>query len=733
MSQSTTSTKERIPDDSPASLGGVWDALLAHVNPTEYRPVRSPDVSAVPLVSRRGQPYYILANRRHATYLRLTPEDYYLWNLMDGARSMNDLLFEYFTKFGALAFDRVAQLVLHLRQDHMLVDAALDLYASLRKKLQKSRNVARVCWEVLSGQRVFKIRHIDGAVEAFHQWVGWLFYTPPMQILYVGLSVVGGWFFVQHLASGRYPLFQAGGSYTKGLLLLFLLNSASIMVHEASHALTCKHYGAHVNSGGCMLYYGMPAFFVDTTDVWTKPSRARIATSWAGPYSGLILAGLGAIIVQAFPDSRAAPVLHRLSFLWILILLFNLIPLLELDGYFMLIDWLELPLLRARAVAFFSRELWRRLRRREPLKGEDRLLAWYGALSVTVSIAFIALGVLSWRYRFRALTQVLWSGGMGSKALLVLLLLLLSLPLMTGLGSQALSATRTASRWTRHQLRRPHGWTLRERETLLCTVRFLSPLSAAELSEIASRMAHHSFRPGEIVYRRGTEADRFYVIERGVAEVLLWDERVPYRYLTRGDYFGEHALLERVGHLATVRADGRLSVLSLGRGDFDRLLGTHVATPPSPVVEKLHACMALTEFPLFARLSSRELDAVAARLVRERFSPGAVIFEEGQAGDAFYLVESGQAEVLVGGQRIGTLARGSCFGETALLLNRPRMATVRALTPLDVFTLRRPDFEALTATALRKEAAAMEVVARSRLNHIRRRLGRSMAGRRRRR
>src|SRR5207247_4023685 len=83
----------------------------------------------------------------------------------------------------------------------------------------------------------------------------------------------------------------------------------------------------------------------------------RIVTSWAGPYSGLILAGAGAIMVQALPNSSMAPILHRLSFLWILILLFNLIPLLELDGYFMLIDWLEMPMLRARAVAFFRREL----------------------------------------------------------------------------------------------------------------------------------------------------------------------------------------------------------------------------------------------------------------------------------------------------------------------------------------------------------------------------------------
>ena len=92
-------------DDSAVSFGGLWDALQAHLDPAAYRPVRAAGVTTVPLMTRRGQPYYILANRRHASYLRLTPEDYYLWTLMDGARSIKDLLFEYFTKFGALAFD----------------------------------------------------------------------------------------------------------------------------------------------------------------------------------------------------------------------------------------------------------------------------------------------------------------------------------------------------------------------------------------------------------------------------------------------------------------------------------------------------------------------------------------------------------------------------------------------------------------------------------------------------
>ncbi len=727
MAIKTASVWQRLADgdagrsssDSADSAGskGIWDALREHLNPALYRPMRAPEVSAFPLSTRRGQQYYILANRGRSKYLRLAPDDHHLWTLMDGTRSVKDLIFEYFTSFGTLAFDRVAQLVLHLRLERMFADPVLNVFTSVRRILgtRRSRSITSVFWQVVSGQRNFQIRRIDGLIEGLHRHGGWLLYTTPMQVLYVVVCLVGGWLFIQHTMSGRYALFQSSGSYTKGLGLLFLLNYFTIMVHEASHALTCKHYGAHVNGAGVMLYYGLPAFFVDTTDVWTKPARGRIATSWAGPYSGVILAGIAAIVVEAMPASPAAVTLHRLSFLWILILLFNLIPMLDLDGYFMLVDWLEMPMLRARAAAFFRKDLWQRLRRREALTGQERFLAWFGGFSLAFSLALIISAVYSWQFRLKALTMALWTGGLGSKALLVLLLFVLSMPLVMGLGARAVSASRTAARLTRRYWRVPHGRTLRQRETLLRAVQFLSPLSEAELAEVATRMHRQHFRPGEIVFRQGTEGDRFYVIEQGIGEVLVDDERVPRRHLTRGDYFGEIALLDRVSRTATIRAGSRLTVLWLGRGDFDRLLADHI-TPPPQIAERINTIEALRQFTIFAQLSSRELDTLASRLIRERFPTGAVVIEQGDPGDAFYLIDAGQAEVVADGRRIEILTPGTYFGEIALLLNTPRTATVRALTPLEVLKFRRPDFEALVATTLHHVAGVLEEVGRERLS-----------------
>ena len=132
---SADSTKSADSADSK----GIWDALREHLNPAVYHPVRSPDVSAFPLSTRQGQPYYILANRARSKYLRLAPDDHHLWTLMDGTRSVKDLIFEYFTTFGALAFDRVAQLVLHLRLERMFADPVLNVFTSVRRALGKRR------------------------------------------------------------------------------------------------------------------------------------------------------------------------------------------------------------------------------------------------------------------------------------------------------------------------------------------------------------------------------------------------------------------------------------------------------------------------------------------------------------------------------------------------------------------------------------------------------------------
>ena len=675
---------------------GTQDAPQQPVDITEYRPKQSPQVTTVPFVTRHGEPYYILANRDRVKYLRLAPEEYHLWTLMDGTRTVKDLIYEYFMAFKALAFDQVMQLVAQLRRSYMLADPPEEDLAPVQTTgaTGRVRALSRAVWEITTGRRTLHIHHIDGLIAVLHRQGGWVLYAMPLQVLYVLLSVVGGALFVRHFVSGRYDLFQTVGSYGIGLLLLIGLNFLCLTVHEAAHALTAKHYGARVNRAGFMLYYGLPAAFVDTTDIWTKPPSARIATTWAGPYSGAILAGLGAVIVQAMPDSWVAPILHRLSFLWLENLLFNVIPFLELDGYYLAVDWLEMPLLRERALAFVRRDLWDRLRHRQPLTGRERLLTRFGGLSLVFSGLVLASAVLAWEYRMKEVARTLWAGGVGSKALFVLLLFALGFPLVAQLAAQTRATARSALAWAR-RWRVPHGRAVREREMLLRQVQCLSGLSAEEVTQIATRMAHHLFRPGRIVVREGTLPDRFYVIDHGVAEVWVDHELRPRRRLGRGDYFGETSLRDRVPHAGTVRAGTWLSAFAVLPGDFQRWVAPHLC---AQLDDRLSTLQALRRFSVFADLTTRELDTLAPRLQRRRFPPGAVVYAEGDPSEALYLIDSGRAEVLARGAQRRILQSGDAFGEVALLRHVPEPETVRAQTALEVLILPRSDIESLQAT-----------------------------------
>jgi len=639
---------------------------------------------------------------------------------MDGSRTVKDLVVEYFMNFGTLAFTLVGHLVTHLRATEMLTDLPMNVFASLRRALDRHRwpSISRTVADVFTGRRMLMTRRVDGTIDSLHRRGGWVLYTRPMHALYLGLCIVGGLLFIRNNTTGGLNPFLSSGSYTKGLLVLAALNGASIVIHEFSHALTCKHYGARINGAGTMLYFGLPAFFIDTTDIWTKPAKARMATSWAGPYSGFILAGMASILIAFIPTSPMAPVLNKLAFLWIWTLFMNLIPLVELDGYFILIDWLEFPMLRRRSLDFVRTELWGRLWRRERLSGEQRLMAGFGAMSIVFSLFFAGVGFMFWRDRFATMTHDLWAGGVASRAILVLLLLVLALPLVAGWGTRAFHASRSAASWARARWRQPRRRTRRERTVLLRGVRFLSPLSADQLTQVAMKLQRAAFPRGAVVLRQGDVGDRFYLVERGQAEIYVGEDREPRTVLTAGDYFGELALLHNVPRTATVRAGSDLKVLWLSKADFEQFLGGHVGAS-AQIDEALYALERLKDFAIFARLSSRELDQLASRLHRGQFAAGAIVVEEGQVGDAFYLIESGQAEVVVGGRRVRIIGRGDHFGEIALILDVSRTATVRALTPLDVFVLNRDDFAALVTTSLAQVADSLEAVARSRLDSLR--------------
>jgi sulfate-transporting ATPase len=105
----------------------------------------------------------------------------------------------------------------------------------------------------------------------------------------------------------------------------------------------------------------------------------------------------------------------------------------------------------------------------------------------------------------------------------------------------------------------------------------LPALDLAQLNAAAERMTPRRYAPGQLVVRQGERADRFFIIARGQAEVLIErpdGEPVHVNTLQPGQYFGEIALVRGGARTATVRAGAAsgLDALTLGRESFVSLL-----------------------------------------------------------------------------------------------------------------------------------------------------------------
>jgi MFS family permease len=130
-------------------------------------------------------------------------------------------------------------------------------------------------------------------------------------------------------------------------------------------------------------------------------------------------------------------------------------------------------------------------------------------------------------------------------------------------------------------------------------------------------------------------------------------------------------------------------------------------------VDRAREVELLQAIPIFAPLSPPVLEGLAARLVPVHAAAGETIVRQGEGGDRFYVIASGEVEVAVDGQPQAAQGPGDHFGEIALLKDVPRTATVTAKTDVDLLALERDEFvTAVTGHAASAEAAEAVVGAR---------------------
>lgn len=127
--------------------------------------------------------------------------------------------------------------------------------------------------------------------------------------------------------------------------------------------------------------------------------------------------------------------------------------------------------------------------------------------------------------------------------------------------------------------------------------------------------------------------------------------------------------------------------------------------------------------PLFQDLSIKQLRKVVDLAEVARFMEGATLVKQGEIGDSFYVVLTGQAKVVANGRTINRLIPGDYFGEISLLDGGPRTASVLAETEMTLVIITQRGFLAMLVKDPEITICLLEGMARTV-----RRLDRSLAG-----
>jgi len=116
------------------------------------------------------------------------------------------------------------------------------------------------------------------------------------------------------------------------------------------------------------------------------------------------------------------------------------------------------------------------------------------------------------------------------------------------------------------------------------------------------------------------------------------------------------------------------------KGDFDKIIRANVKFDEKSRGEFQRLSM-LRQIPIFEQFEGLELKMLAKRLEKIETPSGQAVFQQGESGDSFYIIEAGKVNVQIDEQERAALSVGEYFGEMALLTDAPRVAMVIASAP----------------------------------------------------
>ena len=229
------------------------------------------------LGEEEGEDRFVLRDLRSGKFLKMDAEDAALFQLLDGERSVIELLGESERLVGPGGPGRLARLIADLADRGLLEGVERPASGGVPEtRLQRLFKPRERTWDWIA----------DYFVRAYHHW-GRIFFSPLAATLLVLLALAGFGAFT-YIVGARYGTpFVVANDLVIGGAVFLVGRFVIVAIHEFAHGLALAHYGRRAPRAGLRLVLIFPYAFVDTSEAYFEPRSHRIVISAAGPASDL--------------------------------------------------------------------------------------------------------------------------------------------------------------------------------------------------------------------------------------------------------------------------------------------------------------------------------------------------------------------------------------------------------------------------------------------------------------
>ncbi|MDP2807468.1 MAG: hypothetical protein Q8O74_04945, partial [bacterium] len=178
-----------LPETAPVS---IWQQLILTLDFSKQKPRLKPGAEEACFADRQGQEYFVVKAPGGSGYIKLGLKDYFLYTSFDGQKTIQQILVDYFRKFGSLAFSRIGTLYQELFTGGFLVQKPSNYYKNLAQRIRHQKPLAKIVDLIKNlPQRQWPIPNFDRLAGMLYQGGLKYFFSLPVKII-SGLVILAG-------------------------------------------------------------------------------------------------------------------------------------------------------------------------------------------------------------------------------------------------------------------------------------------------------------------------------------------------------------------------------------------------------------------------------------------------------------------------------------------------------------------------------------------------------------